>query len=100
MTELHPTPSGAELPGLLLAEKRLPYPCTLLSPGRSKSSVLQGHPDSDLRAGAAFESWTRAGFCPQAGRCGPVGPPSASGHLAVRPGSLRPGSWRSGACWG
>lgn len=70
MTELHPTLSGAQLPGLLLAEKQVPYLCTLLSPGWSKNSVLQRHLDSDLGAGAAFEPWTRAGLCPRAARGG------------------------------
>lgn len=87
MTELHPTLSGAKLQGLLLAEKRLLYLCILLFPSRSKSSVLQGHPDSDLRAAAAFEPWTRAGLCLQAARGGRV-----AGRWG-RPGPL--GTWQS-----
>lgn len=72
-TELHPTLSGAQLPGLLLAEKQLPYLCTLLSPGWSKNSVLQRHLDSDLGAGAAFEpglGQASAPGLPEVGRYG------------------------------
>lgn len=87
MTELHPTLSGAKLQGLLLAEKQLLYLCILLFPSRSKSSVLQGHPDSDLRAAAAFEPWTRAGLCLQAARGGRVA------DRRGRPGPL--GTWQS-----